>query len=255
MCATGTGTVCVVDDNDDVRDSTRALLESCGYVVKAFASAEDYLRHPGAEDADCLLLDLNMPGMNGLELLEVLRSCGTATATIVLTANGDPLLRFIAWPEILARAPEPTRASARPIRLPVHSGQYLVPDGMFGIEYRSGDAKTYRFFALEADRGTMPIARANPKQTSYLGKLAAYREIIERRVHKIHWGIPNPLVLTVTTSAARLDEIVAKLDDRGSPTFLFKAVDERAFSNPFPDLLAEPWTRAGSPPLSIAESR
>lgn len=84
-------TICIIDDDRAVRESTAALLESAGYTVKSFASADDFLRHPGAENADCLLCDLNMPGLNGLELLELLRSRGIAAPAIVLTANGERL--------------------------------------------------------------------------------------------------------------------------------------------------------------------
>jgi len=188
------------------------------------------------------------------QFLHALMIC-EVLASIELAARGDTSLRFIAWPEILARAPEAVRASGKSLRLPVPSGGYVIPDGVFGIEYRSGGSSSYRFFALEADRGTMPIARTNPRQSSYLGKLAAYGEIVAQKVHKTHWGIPNLLVLTATMSAARLSEIIAKLGAGGSPAFLFKAVDERGLANPVPALLTEPWTRAGSPPLSIAEAR
>lgn len=177
-----------------------------------------------------------------------------ALASMELAARADERLRFIAWPEILARAPEAVRASRTPFRLPLPSGGYLVPDGLFGIEYKGGNAKAYRFCALEADRGTMPIARTYPKQTSYLGKLAAYGEVVARQVHKTHWGIPNLLVLTLTTSAARVSEIVTKLGANGKPGFLFKAVEGRALTKPLPTLLSEPWTRAGHAPLCIAES-
>lgn len=183
------------------------------------------------------------------QFLHALMIC-EALASIELAAREHANLRFIAWPEILARAPEAVRTFTTPFRLPVPSGGYLVPDGVFGIEYRDNATKTFRFFALEADRGTMPIARTNPKQTSCLGKLAAYGDIIARQVHKTHWGIPNLLVLTLTTSAARCSEMVAKLGV-GSPAFLFKAVDERTLSKPFPSLLLEPWQRAGHEPLKI----
>src|SRR5258708_18593607 len=76
-------------------------------------------------------------------------------ASLDLGVRAAPSLRFIAWPEILGRAPEATRSSATPFRLPVPSGRYLVPDGLFGLEYATGASKAYRFFALEADRGTM----------------------------------------------------------------------------------------------------
>jgi len=188
------------------------------------------------------------------QFLHTLMIC-EALASIELAARDDPRLRFIAWPEILSRAPEAVRTAGRPQRLPVPSGGHLVPDGMFGIEYRNGTAKSYRFFALEVDRGTMPIARTDPKQSSYLGKLSAYGEIITRQVHKAHWGIPNLLVLTVTVSVARCSEIIANLGTNGSPAFLFKALGARNLSTPVPGLFSEPWERAGMPPLSTAESR
>jgi hypothetical protein len=86
-----------------------------------------------------------------------------------------------------------------------------VPDGLFGIEYSVGDKKAYRFFALEADRGTMAVARSTAGQISYLGKIASYREIIARRVHKTHLGMPNLLVLALTTGDARMADIIGQL--------------------------------------------
>lgn len=80
-----------VDDDDDVRDSMRVLLESFGFTVRAFASAAEFLSHPESEKADCLLLDLQMPGMTGLELLEQLRARGVRTPAILVTANDEDL--------------------------------------------------------------------------------------------------------------------------------------------------------------------
>jgi len=176
-------------------------------------------------------------------------------ASMELAARADERLRFIAWPEILARAPEATRASRTPFRLPVPSDGYAVPDGLFGLEYRAGDAKSYRFFALEADRGTMPLARSRPGQTSYLGKLAAYGEIIGQQVHKTHWGIPNLLVLTLMNSEARMRATLERLRDRAvsSPAFLFKAIDASALRTPATQLLFEPWQRAGHASICIAD--
>ena len=100
----------------------------------------------------------------------------------------------------------------------------------------------------------MPISRSKPAQTSYLGKLAAYGEVIARQVHKTHWGIPNLLVLTLTTSASRMAEIAGRPGAGESPAFLFNAVEGKTLASPFWGLLTEPWTRSGLPPLSIAES-
>lgn len=194
-----------------------------------------------------------MTGTAHRQFLHALMIC-EVLASLELGTRGSERLRFITWPEILARAPEAVRASGKPFRLPTPSGGYLVPDGVFGIEYRKEATKAYRFFALEADRGTMPIARTNPRQTSVLGKLAAYGEVIARQVHKAQWGIPNLLVLTVTTSATRCTEIVGKLGTNASPAFLFKAAEGQSLSKPVPALHSEPWLRAGHGPLCIAES-
>jgi hypothetical protein len=176
-------------------------------------------------------------------------------ASLDLAVRADPSVRFIAWPEILGRAPDQTRTSATPFRVPVPSGGYLVPDGLFGLEYAHGTAKTYRFFAIEADRGTMPVGRITANQTSYLGKIAAYREIIAGRVHKTHLGLPNLLVLTLTTREARMADIMGRLGGQTGEraAFLFKSVGASSLTTPAPRLLSEPWQRAGLPALRIDE--
>ena len=60
--------VSIVDDDISVRRSTRRLLRSSGFRAEAFASAEEFLDSKSAGETACLILDLRMPGMNGLEL-------------------------------------------------------------------------------------------------------------------------------------------------------------------------------------------
>ena len=173
-------------------------------------------------------------------------------ASLELAAQANPNLRLITWHEILARAPETTQASPIPFRIPLPSGLYLIPDGLFGIEYRTSEKEAYRFFALEADRGTMPVVRSTADQTSYLGKIAAYREIIVHGVHRGHLGIPNLLVLTVTISQPRMSEITECLEQADeNAAFLFKVVGGTDLIRPAEGLWAEPWARAGLPPLQI----
>lgn len=81
----------IIDDDDAVRDSTRALLESYGYEVRDHASAEHFLKNAGHKP-DCLVVDQHMPGMTGLDLLEHLRARGDQTPALMMTGRSDPTL-------------------------------------------------------------------------------------------------------------------------------------------------------------------
>ena len=89
MPVTVRDTIYIVDDDDGVRDSARALLESYDLAVEDFASARDFLAAFDEEVGGCLLLDLNMPEMGGFELLEVLRERHVNIPVIIVTAQGD----------------------------------------------------------------------------------------------------------------------------------------------------------------------
>ena len=81
--------VYVVDDDEAVRDSTRVVLESYGMNVKTFGSANAFLAAMDDDTNGCLLLDQHMPGMTGLEFLEVLRTNRKTLPVIMITARSD----------------------------------------------------------------------------------------------------------------------------------------------------------------------
>jgi FixJ family two-component response regulator len=81
--------VSVVDDDVSLRRSLRNLLSSVGFEVETFESAEAFLASDSRERAACLVLDLRMPGMGGLDLLSHLAAAGSRIPVIVLTAHGD----------------------------------------------------------------------------------------------------------------------------------------------------------------------
>jgi RNA polymerase sigma factor (sigma-70 family) len=81
--------VYVVDDDPAVGDSLCFLLRSVGLPAKAFGSAEDFLRHYDPERPGCLVLDVRMPGMSGLELQDEIKKRGIAVPVIILTAHGE----------------------------------------------------------------------------------------------------------------------------------------------------------------------
>jgi two-component system response regulator FixJ len=82
-------TIYIVDDDEAVRDSARALLESYDHVVEDYGSGSEFLSAFDAIDDGCLLLDLNMPEMGGIEVLEALRDRGANIPVIVVTAQSD----------------------------------------------------------------------------------------------------------------------------------------------------------------------
>jgi FixJ family two-component response regulator len=90
--------VSVVDDNDSVRESLPDLLEHVGFAVHAFASAEAFLASAAADDTNCLILDVGLPGMSGPDLQQELIRRGKGVPIVFITAQGDKSLH----PRLLA---------------------------------------------------------------------------------------------------------------------------------------------------------
>jgi two-component system response regulator FixJ len=77
--------ILVVDDDDAVRQSLRLVLETQGYRVTEFSDGVSFVGTFGWQTARCVVLDLNLPGMSGLEVLRSMRACGGGTPVIVMT--------------------------------------------------------------------------------------------------------------------------------------------------------------------------
>ena len=86
--------ISIIDDDDSVRLSTGRLVRSLGLSTYTFASAKDFLDSPQLTGTSCLIVDVQMPAMTGIELQDLLRSQGRSVATIFIS-------------------PSPTRASRR----------------------------------------------------------------------------------------------------------------------------------------------
>jgi FixJ family two-component response regulator len=91
--------VSVVDDDESVRESLPDLLRECGFAVEAFASAEAFLASDCVGQTRCLLLDIVMPGMSGLELQRELTRRRYTMPIVFITAHGDETDR----PRLLAQ--------------------------------------------------------------------------------------------------------------------------------------------------------
>jgi FixJ family two-component response regulator len=83
--------VAIVDDDKSIRHATSDLLKSAGYAAAAFEDAESFLRSPTRAGVACLVADMRMPGMSGLELFEALAAAGHAIPTVIITAHPQAL--------------------------------------------------------------------------------------------------------------------------------------------------------------------
>lgn len=84
----------IIEDDASVRGALRRLFQSTGVEVSLFATAEKFFEDPHRAEVDCLVIDVCLPGMSGLDLLEKIRAESPAqTPAIVMTSNDDPGVR------------------------------------------------------------------------------------------------------------------------------------------------------------------
>ena len=81
--------IAIIDDDEEVRIATESLVRSLGFTTSTFASAEDFLRSPSLHDAACLITDVQMPGMSGVELQAHLVERGNSVPMIFITAFAE----------------------------------------------------------------------------------------------------------------------------------------------------------------------
>jgi FixJ family two-component response regulator len=86
--------VVVVDDDDSIRSAVQDLLDAVGLPARAFESAEEFLRSGKQQETACLIADIRMPGMSGLELQAQLNAEHCRIPIIFITAHGDEKMRM-----------------------------------------------------------------------------------------------------------------------------------------------------------------
>jgi two-component system response regulator FixJ len=79
----------VIDDDDSVRRSVGFMLKTSGYRVQSYSSGAEILKEAKSLETGCILLDIRMPGMDGLEVQQALRDHGVAMPVIIMTGHGD----------------------------------------------------------------------------------------------------------------------------------------------------------------------
>jgi FixJ family two-component response regulator len=85
--------ISIIDDDPSVREATDELMTSLGYRAATFASAEDFLQSDRMNDTSCLITDVQMPGLSGIELQNVLIARGNTTPMIFVTAFPEERIR------------------------------------------------------------------------------------------------------------------------------------------------------------------
>jgi FixJ family two-component response regulator len=94
MAIQGAPFVAIVDDDDLMRNALHGLLKAAGLPARAFASAEEFLRSGEQHHTACLIADIRMPGMSGLDLQASLNAAQIRIPTIFMTAHGDERMRM-----------------------------------------------------------------------------------------------------------------------------------------------------------------
>ncbi len=89
------GIVAIVDDDEPLREALGSVLKAAGYSIDTFASAEEFLNFPSRDEIACLILDVRLPGMSGIELQRRLVESGSTIPVIFITAHGDAPLREV----------------------------------------------------------------------------------------------------------------------------------------------------------------
>ena len=81
--------ISIVDDDESVRVALRSLIGSVGFRAEVFGSGEEFLSSPYVSKTDCLIADVRMPGMSGLELQERLHDAGSSVPIVFISAHDD----------------------------------------------------------------------------------------------------------------------------------------------------------------------
>jgi FixJ family two-component response regulator len=81
--------IAIVDDDPSVRKGLQRLIRSMGWKAESFASAQEFLARPRTEAPSCLVLDLQLPGLSGLDLQKQMAAAGLETPIVFLTGHGD----------------------------------------------------------------------------------------------------------------------------------------------------------------------
>lgn len=182
------GTVYVVDDDEAVRDSLQWLLEGKDYRVRCFESAEAFLSRFDSREVACLIADIRMGGMTGLDLMDRLLECNSPLPIVFITGHGDVPMAVDAM----------KRGATDFIQKPFNESELV------GLVVRM----------LEHARGTFAGQLEAECRDALLSKLTSREaQVMERIVAgRLNKQIANDLGISIKTVEAHRANIMEKLD-------------------------------------------
>ena len=90
---TNSGVIAIVDDDEPLREALSSVIKAAGFSPRTFASAEEFLACDDCDETACLILDVRLPGMSGIELQKKLSKTNSQLPIVFVTAHGDSWLR------------------------------------------------------------------------------------------------------------------------------------------------------------------
>src|SRR5437660_1057020 len=172
--------VAVVDDDDSVRESLGGLFRSVGFTVRGFASAAAFLQSDDLAKTDCVILDVRMPGLSGLDLQRELANAGVRIPIIFLTGHGDIPMSVRAM-----------KAGALEFLTKPVAGDELLAAIQQGIAQHHGGAPVGEhrgvIGASQSWRAVLAqAAKVAPKETTVLlsGESGTGKEVVAQLIHR-----------------------------------------------------------------------
>lgn len=184
--------IAIVDDDEAVRLSTEQLLRRAGYGIRTFGSGDEFLAGRGADDAACILLDMRMPGSDGLAVLKALAEQDGAPPVIVITGHGDIALAVTAM-----------KLGAQGFM----EKPYAPADLMSAIEAALANLSTRQDMRALRRAAAARVAALSVRQVQVL------RGILDGQPNKI---IAYSLSLSIRTIESYRAQMLAKLGVRGT---------------------------------------
>ena len=170
--------VYVVDDDESVRDAVGRLVRSAGWKVETFASAQEFLASPWADVPSCLILDVRLPGLSGLDLQQRLAKSGARTSIIFLTGHGD-----------IPTSVRAIKAGALEFLTKPYADEDLIAAIEQGLDHaerqqaetRARTERLVRRCDARASPGAHPVGRGRPRRRRQaIGQSAEWKDVLRK---------------------------------------------------------------------------